>query len=395
MGNSICLLSFCLAVGSFLGLTLGGILLFVKSSRNAANVFLGLITLGFTFYMLPSLLNSFGMLETIPHIINVGSLFGLTLGPLIYLYVVACTQKDFKMKPILWIHFAPAALYFIPKIPFLLSSGEEKLTHFAEMVQGGRMLDASTQPIIGAFHALLYFGLSVKLVLVYKKRLVEVSTAAEQVYYRWLLFFCATLLLPLSVISIYVLPGFAMPSVGYCIVSFFCFIIAIYGALILKPQIFHTFPTQIKKKELQTNLFTEHPIKKERYWQSNLVEHQKERYLKKLLTHIETEKSYLQPELTLNNLSEELNIPVHHLSQVINEKLACNFLDFINRYRVEETKEKFMDETNNHLGTLSIAFEAGFNSKTAFYGAFKKQTGTTPAKYRKAVMMETNGLKTA
>ena len=70
--------------------------------------------------------------------------------------------------------------------------------------------------------------------------------------------------------------------------------------------------------------------------------------------------------------------------QIINEKMGRNFLDFVNQYRVEEAKGMLTDENRNHLTVLSIAYDAGFNSKTAFYSAFKKQTGTSPTKYRKS-----------
>ena len=56
----------------------------------------------------------------------------------------------------------------------------------------------------------------------------------------------------------------------------------------------------------------------------------KNQYVKKLILFMETEKPYLSADLTLAELSKQVNIPTHHLSQTINEKLECNFLDFIN-----------------------------------------------------------------
>ena len=120
-----------------------------------------------------------------------------------------------------------------------------------------------------------------------------------------------------------------------------------------------------------------------KYEGSTLQEPQKEKFLKKLLGHMETAKPFQEPELTISQLGGQLKIPPYSLSQVINEKLQCNFLDFINGYRVEAAKKLLADKNHKHLTILSIAYEVGFNSKTAFYSAFKKQTGKTPTAFRK------------
>ena len=39
---------------------------------------------------------------------------------------------------------------------------------------------------------------------------------------------------------------------------------------------------------------------------------------------------------------------------------------------------------HNHLSMVGIAFEAGFNSKTAFNTAFKKMTDRSPSEFRNA-----------
>ena len=125
--------------------------------------------------------------------------------------------------------------------------------------------------------------------------------------------------------------------------------------------------------------------KKQKYESSNLQEAQKEKYLTLLLSHMDKEKPFLEPELTLSHLSEQIKIPSHYVSQVINEKMKCNFLDFVNQYRVKESQAKLSDSKFDHYTILAIAFEAGFNSKTTFYSAFKKHIGTTPSNYRKSL----------
>ena len=124
-------------------------------------------------------------------------------------------------------------------------------------------------------------------------------------------------------------------------------------------------------------------VQKQKYEHSNLRTTQKEKYLSKLKAFMMTEKPYQLSELTLAQLAEKVKIPSYHLSQVINEKLNCNFLDFINSYRVEEAKERLMDAKFSHYTIMAVAYEAGFNAKSTFYSVFKKQTGMTPSQFKK------------
>jgi AraC-like DNA-binding protein len=95
------------------------------------------------------------------------------------------------------------------------------------------------------------------------------------------------------------------------------------------------------------------------------------------------EEPFLNPELTLNELAEQLQVKPHQLSQIINENAGTNFSEFINGYRVEKVKVLMLESRFQHLTLLAIAFEAGFNNKNSFNVAFKKHTGVTPTVYKK------------
>jgi len=114
-----------------------------------------------------------------------------------------------------------------------------------------------------------------------------------------------------------------------------------------------------------------------------LQETQKEKYIEKLQAYIALEKPYQTPDLTLAQLSKQVNIPSHYLSQVINEKLNTNFLDFVNGHRVKAAQEMLINPKFSHYTIMSIAYDAGFSAKSTFYAVFKKQTGMTPSAYRK------------
>lgn len=123
--------------------------------------------------------------------------------------------------------------------------------------------------------------------------------------------------------------------------------------------------------------------KSEKYKFSTLSSDKTSEYTRLLEKAIEQDKLYLDPDLTLAKLAEASAIPAKHLSQLINERYELNFNDFVNRYRVEEAKRRLLAPAARDCKLLRIAFEAGFNSKSVFNIAFKKNTGLSPSEFRK------------
>lgn len=105
--------------------------------------------------------------------------------------------------------------------------------------------------------------------------------------------------------------------------------------------------------------------------------------IKKLTRLMEVEKIYREEDLSLHTLAERLSLPPHQLSQLLNENLERSFSDYINSYRIEEAKEMLSSSTSAEKKIIVIAFDVGFNTKVAFYNAFKKFTGMTPSEFKK------------
>ncbi|TGE15965.1 helix-turn-helix domain-containing protein [Hymenobacter elongatus] len=99
-------------------------------------------------------------------------------------------------------------------------------------------------------------------------------------------------------------------------------------------------------------------------------------------------KPYLNPSLTIHELAMGLQLPPHVLSKVINEGFGQNFFDFVNSYRVDEFKQVMAVPQARQYTLLALALEVGFNSKTAFNRAFKKQTDQTPREYFSGIREE-------
>lgn len=123
------------------------------------------------------------------------------------------------------------------------------------------------------------------------------------------------------------------------------------------------------------------PSPAEKYQRSSLTEHQAQLYLEKLQGLMSEQKLYLDPELSLGDLATRLDIPKHHLTEVLNTHLNKSFYQFINAYRIEEAKRKI--DSAEHDSLLELAFASGFKSKATFNTYFKQLTGATPSSYRK------------
>lgn len=168
----------------------------------------------------------------------------------------------------------------------------------------------------------------------------------------------------LKPISITVLPAFYQTTLFYILLIVLLLMILL-GFIYYKWHI----KKQIEKQKQLT-----------RYTSSNLSLDEAKSINEKLLNRLAQDDIYLEADLSLHKLAEEIEVKPHNLSQVINQYHKKHFHDFINTYRIEEAK-KLLEETV--LKIEAVAYDSGFNSISTFNVAFKKETGITPSKYRK------------
>ena len=200
----------------------------------------------------------------------------------------------------------------------------------------------------------------------------------EQVQFLWLksllllTIFMYAILFCISIVSIFDYKAWLLyVQLEAGTISLFCFAIAFFAIRFPVFAVFGDFevlPVQTQKK----------------YAKSSLKESDSDDLWKKIKEVMETEKAYLNPTFRLNDLAEKTGNSLHHTSQLINQRANMSFSDFVNQYRVKEAQTLLTSPRANEITILAIALEVGFNSKTAFYNAFKKLAGMTPTAFKKS-----------
>lgn len=96
-------------------------------------------------------------------------------------------------------------------------------------------------------------------------------------------------------------------------------------------------------------------------------------------TAMERDTLYLDPNLSLQKLSQHVGALPNQVSQTLNQEIGSTFFDYVARWRIEASKP--LIEAGD-ASVLAVALDVGFNSRSTFYKAFRRETGMTPKGYR-------------
>lgn len=105
--------------------------------------------------------------------------------------------------------------------------------------------------------------------------------------------------------------------------------------------------------------------------------------IEKLENIIQKEEIYGNPTLKLSDFANLMDISAHQLSQLLNDNLQKNFSTYLTEFRIKKSCELIASGVN--LKIEAIGYEVGFQSKSTFFAAFKKITGTTPSLFKETV----------
>lgn len=309
------------------------------------------------------------------HFINIffaGLSFDLLLGPLILLYFRSLTNKNFSLKIIDSLHLIP---FIVHAIYMSIIFHSKSIIEKNELITSGTLFNITYKTVneyLIYISFITYIILLLNEVLRYHKKLENQFSDVEKLKLNWLIF----LSLGLGLIWLYAVMSNLL---GYWDVYIYL-PISVYIILIFAfANIIYIFGSRYNYsfKGLDAG------ETKQKYKKTIIPDDRKDVLLKKIIEYIETEKPYLEPDININKLAEDLSIPSHQISQILNSRLNKNFFEFISYYRIKASMEELMKPDNKEKTILEILYEVGFNSKSAFNNAFKKHTGITPTQFKK------------
>ncbi|MEL0454752.1 helix-turn-helix transcriptional regulator [Flavobacteriaceae bacterium SZ-1-7] len=105
--------------------------------------------------------------------------------------------------------------------------------------------------------------------------------------------------------------------------------------------------------------------------------------IKDFENYLINEKAYLDSNLSLESVADHLKLSPSYLSRIIHSHLDTSFSDYVHSLRAKEAQNYLSNPEFSKYTMVAIGLEAGFNSRSAFFNIFKKETGKTPFQYKK------------
>lgn len=297
--------------------------------------------------------------------------FILLYGPIIYLYAQGVIFKDFKLSNKHLLHLLPYLLLTLMLI-FAVNPTPSSTDEFISN-------DLPWQFYLGSaliyLHFYIYLGMTYRSLWKYRQVIKNKYSQIEQINLNWLSFSLNTFVLITVMSLIHNFIALAENKVVFMIslilllIFIFYFVNKVILDALRQPEIF----AGIAQKETA------------KYQGSGLTKSQVDQYKEQLLSLFTSEKPFLNPQVSLSELSEKLSLSNKNLSQVINQSFDKSFFDFINSYRIKEAQKIFRESKDEKLTIMEVMFDVGFSSKSSFNTAFKKETGLTPTEFKKTL----------
>jgi AraC-like DNA-binding protein len=316
----------------------------------------------------------YAVLSSSPNWFFIGSLGYALNGPLLYLYVISIIRSDFNLGSRHRWHLLPLVVYLLFLIFAFYSQTHMQKVALIDLYQFDLDWQFVTMDTLIKSSRFAYFIMSIYLINKYREQLKDYQSSIENIDLTWLkilvLGFAGVTLVGVVLslskvvnlfypvdISLQIFLGLTTYYADLVLVCFLLFFIAVNISSIAKV------------KDQSKSSYEDYEADEE--------------YVDRIIKFMDSEKPYLKSNITLDALSESIDIPARELTAIFNGHFKMNFYEFINNYRIKEAKEILKTDKEQTISDVFLA--VGFNSKSVFNTFFKKNTGMTPSEFRKQI----------
>jgi AraC-like DNA-binding protein len=310
----------------------------------------------------------------------------LTLGPLMALYAESLTSANYELSKKWLYHFLPFFTFLI------IAASFPQYTAFAPRFHPpARLNPLEAASMMALLVSLVGYSLWLEILMKrHKKRVLDYFAQNPNritlMWLTWVVHFFFVVFVAVHILR--TLFFFDLISIRPDLNSFFItasvlFMCSLSYFGVRQSQVFvETFDGSDEAEPEGPKQLME-PVAQSKNRPLNLQGDQLEEYLIQLEDFVKREKPYLDSELTLGDLAQMLQMPKHHLTETLNRKLQKNFYSYINEHRISAIKVLLQDPQSASKTITTLAYQVGFNSRSAFNNFFKKSTQMTPTQFRK------------
>lgn len=349
-------------------LLLGFFLILRESTNNVSNRLIGVFFILWGLNLVDGILMISGFYLKHPGLALWEESFVFLYGPIIYFYAISITSDRtlFKWRDLL--HLVPAIILFLVIVfTYQLKPAEFKLNIIQSVMDLDQPRSIALPVLIIFIHIFLYVFLAKRKVSKHNEKLKNFYSSFRGEWLNKTLNFLIIILsisLINSALQTYGNPLlFNIGLVALITVTLF-FIVSIYFKALEQPLL---FIESYQPKQAGSGISEEEKI--------SIAEKAKQA--------LEKDKLFLNPELTIEDLSKSLSLNSRICSMIINDVFGKNFFDLINTYRIEHAKEILKNSMDSKLTILEVMYDSGFNSKSSFNTQFKNKAGITPSEFKR------------
>lgn len=317
------------------------------------------------------------MLENSPNLFFWGSYAYFLDGPLLYFFVRSLLFRDFKLRKKHALHLIPLLIYFVAMVLIFYSRDYAEKYWLIKSQHIAYSAPYLYLEAAGRYIRLAYSLFCFSLVFTYHRQLQHVFANLKLGDVAWLrimlscfalLFAWDAVLLTIKIVEL-LKNYFDLNLLNIIGLSGYYFNFIVINVLIFLRFIYFVFVPAINekspfpKKEDKLGVVDQHVI-------ANL-----ERLMQE-------QRYYINPDITLDKLADQVNMPPRKLSMTIKAHYRQSFYEFINTYRIAEAKRLLAEPAESRKSITDIYLEVGFNSKSVFNSFFKTTEGVTPSEYR-------------